>query len=88
MTRSSRIALLALEGVEDALRLGFEGRGLGGVVAEDKGTGDEADEEGEDVGDHELREFGEEGFELGLELGDAVLLVRLFRRDDVQAFDA
>lgn len=32
-------------------------------------------------------EFGEEGFELGLELGDAVLLVRLFGGDDVQAFD-
>lgn len=55
MTRSSRTALLALEGVEDALGLGFEGRGLGGVVAEDKGTGDEADDEGEDMGNHVRR---------------------------------
>jgi len=46
------MALLALEGVEDGLALGFEFGRLGGVLAEDEGTGDEADEEGEDVGDH------------------------------------
>jgi hypothetical protein len=57
MTRSKRTALLALEGVEDGLALLFEGSGLGGVLAEDEGTGDEADEEGEEVGNHGVRKL-------------------------------
>lgn len=55
MAMATRTTLLALKGVEDALRLGFEGRGLGGVVSEDEGTGDEADDEGDcdqDEGGH------------------------------------
>ena len=50
MTRSSRIGLLALEGVEDGLGLLLEVGGLLRVVAEDEGAGDEAEDEGEEVG--------------------------------------
>ncbi len=58
MTRSRRI-LATLEDVEDGLALGFQLGGLGGVLAEDESTGDEADDEGdEDGGDHRL--FGDE----------------------------
>jgi hypothetical protein len=46
------MALLALEGVEGGLALGFQFGRLGGVLTEDESTGDEADEEGENMGNH------------------------------------
>ena len=49
MTRSERTSL-ALEGVEGLAAFGFELGGFAGVLAEDESTGDEADEEGEEVG--------------------------------------
>lgn len=52
MARATRTTLFAFQLVEDGLALGFEGRGLGGVVSEDEGTGDEADEESDEVGNH------------------------------------
>jgi hypothetical protein len=52
MTRSKRIDSAALEGVEGLTAFGFEFGGFRGVLAEDESTGDEADEEGEEVGDH------------------------------------
>jgi len=55
MTRSKRTALLALEGVEGLAAFGFERVGLGLVLAHDEGTGDEADEEGDEVGNHVIR---------------------------------
>jgi len=51
MTRSKRMTLLALEGVEDGLALGFKFGRLGGVLTEDESTGDEADEQRDDDGD-------------------------------------
>ena len=47
--------LLALEGVEDGLRLLLEVGGLLRVVAEDEGSGDEAEQEGEEVGNHVIQ---------------------------------
>jgi hypothetical protein len=52
MTRSKRTALAVLEGVEGGLALGFQFGGFSGVLAEDESTGDEADEESEEVGNH------------------------------------
>jgi hypothetical protein len=52
MTRSKRTALAVLEGVEGLTAFGFELGRLGGVLAEDESTGDEADEESEEVGNH------------------------------------
>lgn len=52
MTRSRRIGLLALEGVEDTLAFIFNLRGLGGVIAEDEQSGDEADQEADEEGGH------------------------------------
>ena len=55
---------------------GFKLGGFASVLAEDESTGDEADEEGEEVGNHGLGKFSEEGFDLGFEFGDAVGLGR------------
>ena len=52
MTRNSRTGSASLERVESGLALGLQLGGFGGVLAEDEGTGDEADEEGDEVGDH------------------------------------
>ncbi|OBQ40856.1 MAG: hypothetical protein AN484_22080 [Aphanizomenon flos-aquae WA102] len=54
MTRSKRTALLALEGVEGLTAFRFQRVGLGLVLAHDEGSGDEAYEEGEEVGNHGL----------------------------------
>jgi hypothetical protein len=53
MTRSER-TLFSLEGVEGLAAFGFELGGFASVLAEDESTGDEADEECEEVGDHGL----------------------------------
>jgi len=53
MTRSER-TLLALEGVEGLATFGFQLGGFASVLAKDESTGDEADEEGEEVG-HRVR---------------------------------
>jgi hypothetical protein len=55
MTRSKRTALAVLEGVEGGLALGFQFGGFSSVLTEDEGTGDEADEESEEVGNHVIR---------------------------------
>jgi hypothetical protein len=52
MTRSKRTALAVLEGVEGGLALCFEVGQAGGMATKDESTGDEADEESEEVGDH------------------------------------
>ena len=49
MARRCR-TLLALEGVEGLAAFGFELGGFASVLTEDESTGDEADEEGEEVG--------------------------------------
>ena len=46
------MTLLALEGVEDGLRLLLEVGGLLRVVTEDESTGDETDQDGDEVSDH------------------------------------
>jgi len=48
-------SVATLEGVEGLTAFRFEGVGLGLVLAHDEGSGDEADEEGEEVGDHVRR---------------------------------
>ena len=52
MARARRMTLLALEGVEGLAAFGFERVGLGLVLAHDESTGDEADQEGDEVGNH------------------------------------
>ena len=57
------------------------------MLTEDESTGDEADEEGEEVGNHGLGKFSEEGFDLGFEFGDAVLVGLDDRGGDIHLLD-
>jgi hypothetical protein len=49
------MTLLALEGVEGLAAFGFQFGGFASVLAEYESTGDEADEESEEVGNHVIQ---------------------------------
>ena len=50
-------------------------------------TGDEANGEEREVGNHGLGKFSEEGFDLGFEFGDAVLVGLDNRGGDIHLLD-